>query len=335
MPTESNSIIAQEIDDIIARAMAEYASSHPDAVIAAVDVAASTSDDRTEATTYQHPETVAYQQLPTPQDEPVSLAGEEESAEEEAEEVHQEIPVNSSSLLVSETTSRFSSAIWYDNIQQKQVTIAGLGGIGSYVAFLIARMNPNGIYLYDFDTVEAANMSGQLYGCNHIGMNKAQAIAQVMREYASYYNVCCCEAPFDSSSAVTPVMICGFDNMNARKEFFNAWKRVVRNIPKENRGNYILIDGRLAAESFQVFCIKGDDDYNIRRYESEFLFSDEEAEETVCSYKQTTFMANMIGSVMTNLFVNFCANQCEPLIDRDLPFYTEYNAETMYFKVQS
>lgn len=43
-------------------------------------------------------------------------------------------------------------------------------------------------------------------------------------------------------------------------------------------------------------------------------------------------MANMIGSIIVNLFVNFIANQCDPLIDRDLPFYTEYNAETMYFK---
>lgn len=73
---------------------------------------------------------------------------------------------------------------------------------------------------------------------------------------------------------------------------------------------------------------------NIRRYEP-YLFSDFEADPTVCSYKQTTFMANMIGSVIVNLFVNFIANKCNPLIDRDLPFYTEYNAETMYFKTIS
>jgi hypothetical protein len=72
----------------------------------------------------------------------------------------------------------------------------------------------------------------------------------------------------------------------------------------------------------------------MERYENEFLFSDEEAEETICSYKQTTFMANMIGSVIVNLFVNFVANEyCEELIKRDLPFYTEYSASSMYFKV--
>lgn len=88
----------------------------------------------------------------------------------------------------------------------------------------------------------------------------------------------------------------------------------------------------MAAEEFQVLCIKGDDEFNINRYKDEFLFSDEEAEETICSYKQTTFMANMIASVMVNLFVNFIANRCNPIIDRDVPFYTSYSAETMYYK---
>ena len=32
------------------------------------------------------------------------------------EDAHQEIPTNSATLLVDEATSRFSSAIWYENI---------------------------------------------------------------------------------------------------------------------------------------------------------------------------------------------------------------------------
>ena len=73
----------------------------------------------------------------------------------------------------------------------------------------------------------------------------------------------------------------------------------------------------------------------MNRYSRDFLFRDSEADETVCSYKQTTFMANMIASVMVNLFVNFVANQCNPLIERDLPFYTTYSAETMYYKTEA
>ena len=45
-------------------------------------------------------------------------------------------------------------------------------------------------------------------------------------------------------------------------------------------------------------------------------------------------MSNMIASIVVNLFVNFVANKCEPIIDRALPFYTTYSAETMYLKTE-
>ena len=59
---------------------------------------------------------------------------EEEQAilDQAVEDAHQEIPTNSATLLVDEATSRFSSAIWYENIQKKTITLAGVGGIGRF-----------------------------------------------------------------------------------------------------------------------------------------------------------------------------------------------------------
>lgn len=263
------------------------------------------------------------------------LSEEEQAILDQAvEEAHQEIPANSATLLVDEATSRFSSAIWYENIQKKTVILAGVGGIGSYVGFLLARMKPASMFIYDDDIVEAVNMSGQLYGQSDLGRPKVSALAKMIRNYAGYSSVFAVSERFTDESEASDIMICGFDNMAARKLFFNKWVSHVQSKPEEERKNCLFIDGRLAAEEFQVLCIKGDDEYNINRYNNEFLFSDAEAEETVCSYKQTTFCANMIASCMVNLFVNFCANQCEPLIDRDLPFLTTYNAETIYLKTE-
>lgn len=263
------------------------------------------------------------------------LSEEEQAILDQAvEDAHQEIPTNSATLLVDEATSRFSSAIWYDNIKKKTVTLAGVGGIGSYVGFLLARMKPAFMFIYDDDIVEAVNMSGQLYGQSDLGRPKVSALAGMIRNYAGYGNVFAMIERFTDESEASDIMICGFDNMAARRLFFNKWVNHVQSKPEEERKNCLFIDGRLAAEEFQVLCIKGDDEYNINRYNDEFLFSDAEADETICSYKQTTFCANMIASYMVNLFVNFCANQCEPTIDRDLPFLTTYNAETMYLKTE-
>lgn len=262
---------------------------------------------------------------------------EEEQAilDQAVEEAHQEIPANSETLLVDEATSRFSSAIWYEKIQEKTIVLAGVGGIGSYVGFLLARMKPASMFIYDDDIVEAVNMSGQLYGQDDIGVDKVTALANMVRNYANYNSVFAIAERFTSECEPTDIMICGFDNMKARRVFFTKWTKYVYSKPKEERKNCLFIDGRLAAEEFQILCIKGDDEYNINRYNNEFLFSDVEADETICSYKQTTFCANMIASYMVNLFVNFCANQCNPIIDRDLPFLTTYNAETIYFKTEA
>ena len=250
--------------------------------------------------------------------------------------VHHEIPVNSQTITIDETTSRFSGAIWYEEIQKQTVTLAGVGGIGSYVGFLLSRLKPNRLIIYDPDRVETVNMSGQLYGQTDVGRYKCAALADMVMNYANYCNIVELDQRFEDGSDATDIMICGFDNMTARRTFYEKWKQRVLSYPagSDNRKKCLFIDGRLAAEEFQVLSIQGDDERAMAAYEDKWLFSDAEAEETICSYKQTTFMANMIASVMVNVFVNFIANQCGPIIDRDVPFFISYDASTMFTKVE-
>lgn len=262
------------------------------------------------------------------------------SAEEEAmlqaalEEEHHEIPVNPNVLRPEETTSRFSSALWYNKIQEQSVLLAGCGGIGSYVAFLLSRLNVAQIMLFDDDIVDATNISGQLYGVDDLGNPKVQCLYNFLGKYSSYHRVISRNERYVAGSPGYKIMICGFDNMEARKVFYTNWKSYVNRLYPENRKYCLFIDGRLAAEEYQVFAIQGDDLRAMKEYEGKWLFGDDEAEETICSYKQTTFMANMIASTMVNIFVNFIANQCEPMFPRDVPFFTSYDASTMYTKIE-
>lgn len=259
---------------------------------------------------------------------------EELPTEEMQQEVNSEqvIPVNSNSLLISEETSRFSSAIWYDKIREQRITLAGTGGIGSYVGFLLSRLHPRFITIYDDDVVEEGNLSGQLYADYHIGRKKVSALTDIMSSFSRYYYYNGLDSRFTASSPADDIMICGFDNMASRRVFYESWKAHVESLPEEEKKNCLYIDGRLAAEEFQVLCIQGNNTLHMEKFEREWLFSDEEAEATQCSYKQTSFCANMIASVMVNLFVNFIANKCEPLVDRAIPFFTYYDASQMFFK---
>lgn len=243
-------------------------------------------------------------------------------------------PVNPSFREFDPTTSRFSSAIWYDKVREQNVVLAGCGGIGSYVGFLLGRMKPNQLILFDPDTVEVGNLSGQLYSINDIGRKKVTALYRLIREGSDYGRIITNANNYGVSPSTSPVMICGFDNMEARRTFFNNWSVMVRG--RIDRGQDIhhclFIDGRLAAEEFQVLAFTGDNIKARERYEREFLFSDEEAEETLCSLKQTSYMANMIASVMVNVFTNFCANLCDLPLPREIPFLTSYRADFMELK---
>lgn len=245
------------------------------------------------------------------------------------------IPANSETLLIREETSRFSSATWYQAIQDKIITLAGVGGIGSYVGFLLARMHPKSMFLYDDDNVESANMSGQLYGRSDIGLPKVEALSKMIDNYANYESAFAINGRFTETSEASDIMICGFDNMAARKLFFRKWTEHVYSKPEAERKHCLFIDGRLAAEELQVLAFTGDNEWAINEYRSKFLFSDEEADATVCSYKQTTYMANLIGSLMVNIFVNFVANEVAGWDDRDVPFFTSYDGLTMFFKTQN
>ena len=146
----------------------------------------------------------------------------EEENDMEIDPNHQEIPENSGSLLVDETTSRFSGAIWYNAIQKKTIILAGVGGIGSYVGFLLGRLKPESLFIYDPDIVEAVNMSGQLYGLNDIGSFKVVGLSNMISNYSGYGRVTAFQERFTGQSEPTDIMICGFDNMEARKVFCSS-----------------------------------------------------------------------------------------------------------------
>lgn len=274
--------------------------------------------------------TDVFYSLPIPEEEEEPVTTTENNTPDDAK-----IPLNSPTLLIDESTTRFSGAEWFNEIQKARIIVAGIGGIGSNVAFQLARMIPANLTLYDDDNVEMVNMAGQLFCSNDIGEAKVSAIANMIYNYTSMRQVLAIKDKFTSDKEPGDIMICGFDNMRARRTFFNSWHNHISDKSEEERSKCLYLDGRLSMDTLQILCIRGDDQYNIERYEREFLFADYEADVTICSMKQTTYLACMIGSLMVNLFTNFIANTLNPVIPYDLPFFTEYDAQNMLFKTES
>ena len=238
-----------------------------------------------------------------------------------------------SNIIAHDETARFSSAEWFAIPQSMNILLAGIGGIGSWLALLLSRLKPAYIDIFDPDRVELVNLAGQMYGVEDIGSYKTEAVVDYVRTNANYYAILGHSEPFSGHSSAN-IMMCGFDNMSARKLFFRTWKSKVTCTPMESREKMLFIDGRLTATEFQIFCMTGNDDSYMERYEKEFLFSDEVASQEICSFKQTAYLANMIAGTMTNLFINFCANLCGSPFKRALPFLTKYNTDMMMFNIE-
>ena len=153
------------------------------------------------------------------------------------------IPENSKTILMNEFTSRFTSAIWYNKIRTLRVTLAGLGGIGSYIGFLLSRLQVGYLSLYDPDIVEAVNISGQMYPTLSIGNYKTSALADLIRNFSDFYNYRTLTQRYEEFCPTNPIMICGFDNMEARKVFFNNWLKHVRSTSHPEM--CLFIDGRI------------------------------------------------------------------------------------------
>lgn len=255
----------------------------------------------------------------------------EQEVDQELEQEPEPEPINipsiSPTLLSDDTTTRFSSAPWFETVKNEKVALIGCGGIGSWTGLLLSRLQIDQLVLFDEDTVEEVNMAGQWYRGENIEMKKVDALSLNIMSFSNYYHSISHTYNFteDWIHFLSPVVICGLDNMRSRKLVFEQW---LLKYPVEQ--NSLFIDGRMSAEELQIFCMRRNDEYSIKQYQEHYLFSDDNAEELPCSYKQTSFCASMIASLIANLFVNYCVIKKGGI--RSLPFYTYYNAETMYLK---
>ena len=78
-------------------------------------------------------------------------------------------------LTVDSITARNIPGI-QEKLKNGKVAIAGLGGLGSNIAVMLARIGVGKLLLVDFDKVEPSNLNRQYYDSSHLGMLKTEAL---------------------------------------------------------------------------------------------------------------------------------------------------------------
>lgn len=77
----------------------------------------------------------------------------------------------------------------YNILKNSSVVICGLGGLGSNAAISLARAGVGRLKLIDFDIVEPSNINRQAYFLEHTGMNKTDALKEIISKINPYINI--------------------------------------------------------------------------------------------------------------------------------------------------
>lgn len=230
---------------------------------------------------------------------------------------------------MSQVYDRFKDAKWF-NKPIGRIIVGGAGGIGSWLSLFLVR-NKFSIILYDFDRFEEHNIGGQLVKSNQVGEPKVDAVKSTVIEFTDnpvgIYPV---NEKYDKSSVASQFMMSAFDNMEARKVMFSNWIKYVNET--EFWGRALFIDGRLAAESFEVYCIQTPE--QAAKYEKEYLFDDKDSSETLCTLKQTTHVAAMIAGYMTSYLTNYIANMYSSKKVYHVPFKSVHYLQLGMYTVE-
>lgn len=227
---------------------------------------------------------------------------------------------------VDEYRSRFMGASWFEDVKSLSVMVIGCGGIGSHAALQVSRLGIERIKFIDMDTVNAENMSGQLFYSGCIGRSKSDCCVEIAMTYsgttlASGYRMTVEEYFARTMQIDSDIVILALDSITARKSVINALKF-------RHYDGYI-IDARLGFNDMQVFTVKqGTPEYEI--YDTYALFNQSEAEELVCTMKQTTYMAAICGGFIANVIPHIVLSV--KYGKNFVPFEIEYSGISMMAK---
>lgn len=112
-------------------------------------------------------------------------------------------------------------------LSEGHVAIAGLGGLGSNVAYSLARIGVGHLHLIDFDVVDITNLNRQQYFIGQIGMYKTDALKSLLEQINPYLDIrtdCVrvTEANLRELFADAPIVCEAFDDPVAKAMLVNG-----------------------------------------------------------------------------------------------------------------
>lgn len=188
-----------------------------------------------------------------------------------------------------------------DDFNKYNVTIIGVGGIGSPTALALSKMGVEKITVYDDDMVEKHNLPNQMYRIIDLDKPKVEGTSDICKDFSGL-TIKACKEKFEKQS-INGIVISGVDTMKSRSDI---WKRMKYN-PMVN----LYIDARMGAEVCLICAVKPCDPDDIKWYEKT-LFTDDKASEEPCTAKSIIYNTFTIAGLISSQVKKFVKAQQFP-----------------------
>lgn len=122
--------------------------------------------------------------------------------------------------------SRHTPGVW-EKVNNARVAVAGLGGLGSHIAVMLARTGVGKLLLVDFDVVEPSNLNRQNYLVSHLGKKKTEALKEQIAQINPFIQVETIDRRVTAENAAAifgeyPIICEAFDRPEAKAALVNA-----------------------------------------------------------------------------------------------------------------
>jgi sulfur carrier protein ThiS adenylyltransferase len=189
-----------------------------------------------------------------------------------------------------------------EKLKNATVAIAGLGGLGSNVAVSLTRIGIGKLVLVDFDKVDKSNLNRQQYFLRHIGMNKTEALKEVLHDINTEVelettNVFVDEANIEELFKDVDIIVEAFDNSKSKATLVNT---VLLKMP-----NKPIVAGSGMAAHFSSNLIK------TRKARNNFYLAGDEFSDIELGYKPLAPRVAIVANHQANMVLRLILGEDE------------------------
>lgn len=215
------------------------------------------------------------------------------------------------------TIDRFKGAEYMPLLRALNLTVIGQGGIGSPFCFTTSRALSGSearMFAYEYDTVEVQNLGGQVFSIEDIGTPKAEATQKRLKLYSDYERFLPL-GKFEEDSMLTPTLMMCVDHNPTRYMSHHLWVEQSKNMgwkqkvvcgDDEYEVPCFYLDGRLAFNQFQIFCVT---EHTYKAHEAHHLHKENNSLMVPgCTTQYNPEQGFLVGNFMFTWYRNFIQN---------------------------